>query len=394
MKTISRILLISVAVAAVAVNLHCNKSGDSTSSAKSGAYSAKPEAYRSTSAYISVHETASEQAMLEAITESYALMATSDSMLRHSVEKDGDFDGKMRRDRIKHCKYFTGDKGGIIKNLQRDLQVRAIPGTNLIRVSMKSAKQPEQAEIVNAVADAIIAVAKERNVKLSQEQMHYLRDRLNELENERATCMKDINDMRGQNEVAFMIARSAIMQDSTATLLNTITSLRLQKVFAEGALEAFQEKQKSGDLAKSPEIRSQIAKNPGVVELRAAILRSRITLLADEDNRQLIVVQKKLEKMLDDRQQKAASEAISLKSSKLEGEVTSISERLLAIGNQYNELMQGLRDLETSLAKIKRVQARMARIEQQISEVNARILECRIRQDESPLSLWASAETH
>jgi len=298
----------------------------------------------------------------------------------------------MRRDRIKHCTYFTDDQREIIKNLQRDLRVTAIRGTNLIRVSMKSAKQPEQAEIVNAVADAIIAVAKERNVTLSQEQMHSLKDRLNELENQKTAFMKDINDIRGMSEVHSMIARSAIMQDSMATLDNSLTSLRLQKARIEAAFETFKERQKSGELAKSSEIRSEIAKDPGIVELRAAILRSKITLLGDEDNRQLLVIQKKLKKMLDDRQQEATREAISLKLNKLTGEVTSISETLIATGSQYSELEQGLRDLNSSLAKIKRAQARMARIEQQISEVSARILECRIRQDESPLSLSAPAE--
>jgi uncharacterized protein involved in exopolysaccharide biosynthesis len=329
--------------------------------------------------------------MLEALTEGYARFAKTKRVLQHSVENDVDFDGKAL-DRIKRCKYFTDDERGIIKNMQRDLQVTAIRGTTLIRVSMKAGKPSEQAVIVNAVAEALIAVAQKMNQMEILARMKYLDERYKELVNEKVSNQKNISDIRGMSEVQFMIARHTQLENSMATLVNSLTSLKIQKARAETALEVFKESQKSGAPAKSLEIRSEIAKDPGIVELRAAILQSKITLLGDEDNRQLIVIQKKLEAMLAGRQQKAASEAIGLKLNKLAGEVTSISETLLATGNHYNELAQSLRDLGSSLARIKKIQSRIAAIDQQISEVNAKRLELRIQRDESPLSLMAPAE--
>jgi len=223
-------------------------------------------------------------------------------------------------------------------------------------------------------------------------QMKHLNTKLDELLSQVATKEKQIVQICGASEVPIMKARNTILLDSMAAVSNALTSLRLQKARAQADLDNLKEKQKSGALAESPEIRSEIAKYPAVAELRSAILQSRITLLGDGDNRQLLIIHRELEKMLAARQKAAALEAISLKLSKLETEADTVSEQLLATGNQYLEESNRLRDLGASLTRIAKIESGIDRIEQQLSEVNARLLRLRIDMGNSPLTINAPAE--
>ena len=390
MKTLSRTLMVSVAVAVVAMNVYCNDAGGADRTADSRA---KIEPYSPVSAYINVRGPVDEQAMLEALTESYARLATIKRVLLRSVDNDVDGDGK-RRERITGCKYYTADKKGIIKNLQRDLRVTSVRGTNLIRVSMKTAEPPEQAAIVNAVADAIVAEAAQRHKRRIAMHLKNIGARNDELRTRVVAKKKMIQQIRGQSQVPLMKFRHTTQCDSLKTLSNTITSLKLQKALAEADLNSFKEKQKSGDLDSSLEIQSAVAGDPDVAALRAAILQSKISLLGDRDNRQLLIIQKQLKEMLAARQKVAVIDAIKRKSSKLETEIITVREKLLAVGVQYTEISARLRDLTHSIEKIEALQSDIVRIKQQAGKLDAESLRLRIKLGETPLTLIAPAETH
>ena len=375
MKTLSRVLLVSVAVVAVAMNVHCNDACGAERGAERGVIT---EAYSPTSAYIYVRGPVNEQAMLEAIVKSYVHLATIDRVLRRSVDNDVDGEGK-RRERITGCKYFTSDKKGIIKNLRRDLRVTSVAGTNLIRVSMKTAEPPEQALIVNAVADAIVADAGHWHKRRIDMQLKNVSIRNDELNARVAAKKKTIQHIRGASEVPLMKLRLATQCDSLKTLTNMLTSLRLQKSQAAAELDGFKERQRNGDLAGSLEIQSAVAGDPDVAALRSAILQTKISLLGDRDNRQLLVIQKQLKEMLAARQKVAVVDAIKRKSSKLETEITTVREKLLAVGVQYTEMSARLRDLTHSIEKIEAIQSDIDRIKQQAGKLDAKILQHRIR---------------
>jgi len=387
MKIVSKTLLLFVATATFALNVLCN---DSSGASGSGG-TPKPAEYSPASAYISVWKSVDEQAIMAAMTRSYALLAKRERVLRRSVNNDVD-DNEKRRDRIKHCKYFTADKDGIIKNLQRDLRVTAVPGTNLISVSMTSGQPAERAVIVNAVADAIVTEAGLMHAGVIRKRMQHFTARLSDLANKKAARQKEIKQIQGDSEVPIMTDRRTIMHDSLGALATELMSLRLQKARTEADFDAFKKKQKTGDLANSPEIRYAIANDPSVAELRAAILEVKITALGDKDNEQLAVIQKKLEAMLAARQKDAAGEVIELKASRLKAEVASIRERLLEVGEQYNEQSTRLRELGASLQRIAGHQSTIDRIEQQISQVEAELLRQSMLRVESPLAVTAYAE--
>jgi uncharacterized protein involved in exopolysaccharide biosynthesis len=295
--------------------------------------------------------------------------------------------------RITGCKYYTTDKKGIMKNLQRDLRVTSVAGTNLIRVSMKSTLPSEPAVIANAVADAIVAEAAERYKRRITMQLKSISMRSEELSTRVAAKQKMIQHIRGGSQVPLLNSRLAIHSDSLKTLTSKLTLMRLQKARADADIDSFKEKKESGELAGSLEIQSAVASDPDVVALRAAILQTKISALGDPGNKQLRNIQKQLREMLADRQKVTALEAIKRKASKLETEISTISEQILAIGNQYNEESERLRDLANSVEKIEALQSDIGRIKQQAGKLDAEIIRLRIIMYDKPLSLYAPAET-
>ncbi|MDP6633390.1 MAG: hypothetical protein QGG42_00650 [Phycisphaerae bacterium] len=383
MRKLSRTLLLLLAPVAAAANLHCNDSRE--------AEYRPAAAYISSAAYIRVSASVDEQPMLAAVTETYALMATTRNVLDRSISADRTEDGR-NRDRIRKTSYFTGDILGTIKNLQKDLRVTAVPGSNLIRVSLKSAKPIERADIVNAVADAIVNEAVQQRKRTVSMQMKYTVTASDELRADIAAKRKMIAQLRGQSQVPLMKEERASLQNSLTLLSNSITSLRLKKNRIESDLGSFKDKQTDNLLMNSPEIRFAVANDPSVATLRAAILQSKISALGDNGNKQLITIQKRLAEMLTLRQQAAAREAISLKRSKLESEAAAVSYQLLAIGNQYNEVSARLRDLGVSLTRIEYMQSEIERVQQQADELDDELFRLRISLGDNPLTIWAYAE--
>ena len=384
MKIAPKTLLLLLAVAAVTLNVHCGDSEHAAPPATSALISLRPSADEILS------ETSSRNYM-KLLIKNYVFLGKRTDVLRRSVNDDVDDDGS-RRDRIRQCRYFTEDVDGIIKNLRRDLQITAIPKTNLISVSLTLSRPSERAEITNAVADAIVAEAFKSYQRKIRMYMENLEEKLAGLQAQIAAKHRAIEQIRGQGPALLMTARRKTLYDPLATLFNKLTSLRLQKARAEADLENFTERQRSGELAKSPEIRSAIARGPVVTQLRAAILKVKIPALGDKRNKQLPITQEKLEEMLTARQQDAARKAIGLKLRKLEAEVTSVSERLLATGNQYKEESARLRDLGLSLRSIEELQSGIARIQQQIRKVEDKLLRQSILLAEPPLAIQSMAE--
>ncbi len=380
-KTLSRTLLLSIAAVAVSVNLHCNES-------RSGA-----DSYSSTSAYIRVTVTASEQATQDAINKSYALMGKSDRVFRRSINDDITEDGN-RRDRIRHTSLFTGELDTTLAKLRKNLQVRAIPGTNLIRISLTHAKGIERAEIINAVAETIVSeTADQQRVGIAAH-MKSINTRLEEILGTVAARQKAIAMLRGESEVPLMRARSTITQEAVATLIRSFTLLRLQKAQAQADYVTLQEQKKNGTLAASHEIQAEVAKDPDVLELKSAILKLEIAALGEKDSKQSIMILERLKAMLVSKQKAATNRAIQHKLEKLETEVTSVSERLLSVGNQFQEESSRLRDLGVALNKIAELESEINRLEKQADELNTKILNLRISMYDSPLTLQSYAEMY
>ena len=250
----------------------------------------------------------------------------------------------------------------------------------------------ERPEIINAVADALVAQAALENKNRLSLQMRSINTRLEELHSVIAARQKTIEQIRGQSEVPIMRERHAVTQNSLATLTNAMTSLRIRKAEAQAGLTAFEEAQRAGKIKDSSDIQSAVANDPEVIALRAALLQAEITLLGDKSSKQLLTIHRSLKDMLEARIAEATTEAVNRRLIELKREVAAVSEQTLSVGNQYLEESQRLRDLGASLSKIEQIQAEMDRLGRRRGELETQLLRMRIDLDIHPLSVWSPAE--
>jgi len=106
--------------------------------------------------------------------------ATIDDVLRRAVNDDIDPTG-TRLDRIRKTSYFTGDPDATIKLLQTKLDTASVKNSNLIRISLSGADLNESTEIVNAVADALVAYIHHRSTQPRVKIIKNLTNQLDEI---------------------------------------------------------------------------------------------------------------------------------------------------------------------------------------------------------------------
>jgi len=391
MKTVSNTLLLSIAVALIGMNLHCNKIGGSTGGAASSA-GAQSEAFDRTSAYLSVSDRGSDsQEKLEMMTRTCAHLAMADSVLRRAVNDDKTEDGR-KLDRIRKTSYFAGELNETIRNLQSDLKVTAVRGTNLIRISLRSAPPKERPEILNAVADALVRHAAQMHKQAISNQMKNVITRLEELRSSISARQKNIQQICGMSDAPILNLRGQMVNNSLSLLTNELMSLRLQKTRAESDLESLKEQKESGKPIASPEVKLVVASDPSVAELRSALLKAKISALGNGGDKKLIGIQRSLATMLAEREKAAAEEAVQFMLDKAEVRVTNVSEQLLAVGNQYNESAAMMKDLQVSLQKIETLQSQIDRLEGRAEEMEVDLLKMRIALGVAPLHVRKVAD--
>ena len=356
---------------------------------------------------------------LDIIKESYVRLAKVDAVLRKAINRDGveeededigaarerirttSSNERLARDRIRKTSFFFGGLTGTTSLLQDKLSVSAIRDTNLIRISMSGPKPNELPEVVNAVGDALVSVTRQRARMRRAEQMKSLKDRLDEITGEIAAKEKDINDTRGpQREVSKMREDRNIIQMTLQSLTTQLTQLRLVKAQAEAALDALKEQQKSGSLAKSLEVMQAMEQDTTYRSLQATVKNIQIELNSfldrlGEGHRRVKATRARLkiiEKQLAEVEVELVKKQIQAMMQQQVSQVTAVSERLLAVGNQYNEESNRMRDLGVSLTKIGKLEADILRLQESAVQIRDAQLKYRIARDEVPLSVEAAGE--
>ena len=178
-----------------------------------------PRKYVST-AYIGVNATGHTKKDLEVVMMSYVLTAKREMVLIRAVRDDVDSSGR-RLDRIRKTRYFAKDQPNIIRRLQRDIRVRAIPDTNLIQVSMTGPNRFELPEIVNAVASALVAETNRRFSSATLERIRCLESELAVLQREQGVLRQNVEPIHGASKelrAALLRARIALKTETPMEL--------------------------------------------------------------------------------------------------------------------------------------------------------------------------------
>ena len=325
--------------------------------------------------------------------------AKVESVLRRAINEDNAEDGR-KRDRIRKTSYFTGDLTRTISLLQDKLSVSAIRDTELIRISLSGTNPDELPEVVNAVADALVYKEGQDSKLRRAGQMKNLNVRLDETLSTIAARQKAIEQIRGQSEVPLMRERRNITQMTLQSLTTELTQLRLVKAQAQAAYDTLKEQQKSGNLATSLDVMRALEQDPTYRSLVVTVKNIQIELDSvrprlGEEHRRVKATKARLEtveKQMNDMKSELIKDQVKAMMQRQESQVTAVSERLLAVGNQYLEESNRLRDLGASLSKISKLEADIERLQDRAAQVNGALLQFRIALGEIPISVQALGE--
>ena len=353
---------------------------------------------------------------LEILKESYVRLATVEDVLRKAINSDGveeedaaDVESARKRsgasgsglalDRIRKTSFFSGGLTGTMSLLQNKLAVASLRDTNLIRISISGPNPTELPEVVNAVGDALVSVTRQRSRSRRAGQMQSLKDRLDEITGEIAAKQKDINETRGESEVSHMRERRNIMQMTLQSLTTELTQLRLVKAQAEAAMDALKEQQENGTLAKSLEVLQALEQDPTYRSMVVSVKNIQIELDSLTrllpGHRRIKATKARLdtiEKQRKEMEAELVKKQIQAMIQRQQSQVTAVTERLLAVGTQYTEESQRMRDLGAALTKIGKLEVAITRLQENAARVESARLKFRIARDEIPLSVEAAGE--
>ena len=338
------------------------------------------------------------EADLKGYKNTFAHLATSDAVLLRALNADIDKD-ENKLDRIRKTSWFSGNADETVKRLQTELSAVAVKETYVIRLSLRGADPGETANVVNAVADAMVHDAAERVKQPRDKQIKALRVRLDEINTSLASKQKELNQICGPQEPRLIIENRKSMQSALESLPQELTQLRLLKTLAKEALETMKRQAASGRLAPSSlEIQQKLDADPTYQSLLTNLKNLKIELNSLNrlgSHRRTRAIRDRiesLEQVIAEMKKELTEKFIKEVMLKQESQVTAVSERLLAVGNQYNEVLQKSKTLDADLAKISELENEIKRQQARAAQIDAAIVQLRIARDSNPLSVHAYAE--
>ncbi len=335
---------------------------------------------------------------LKVLKDSYVKFATKEAVLLRAVNDDIDEDGN-KLNRIRKTAWFTGDANETVKQLQSELSAVSVKDTNLIRLSLRGPDLQQAVHAVNAVADAMVHATGDMAKQQRTAQMKTLIARLDEIDSRIASKQKEIEQIRGRQEPRLIVENRNLMQKILKSLTSELAQLRLLKTQAEKTLSALKEQAASGELAESLEIKQKLEADPTYRSLLINLknLKTELNSLKrlGPSHRRVKSTQARIElveQTIAEMKKELTEKFIKEMMLKQESQVAAISERLLVVGNQYNELLQKSKTFDADVAKISKLENEIEQLQERAKQVEAALLEFRIALPDLPLRVRAPAE--
>jgi capsular exopolysaccharide synthesis family protein len=331
--------------------------------------------------------------------QSFVSTAKHGAVLTRAINEDNTDDGR-KRDRIRKTRYFTGDLNNTIRLLQDELSVSSLRDTDMIQIALSGPDPNVLPDVVNAVADALVYESRQASRSERTKSMISLTSQLEDINGEIAAKKKAIEQIRGQSEVPLMRERRNITQMTLQSLTQELTQLRLLKAQADTAYTALKEQQESGNLSSSAEVLQALEQDPTYrslvvtkknIEIELESLLKRL----NEGHRSVKAARARLETVEAKRAEEHADlvkKQVTAMLQQQESQVTAVSERLLSVGNQYNEVSASLKDLGVSLTKITTLEGDIARLQERATQVDKALMEFRIALGDLPIRVRAVGE--
>jgi capsular exopolysaccharide synthesis family protein len=322
--------------------------------------------------------------IMDRIMLSHAQIIKSEPVLRKAADnKDVKSTAWYRKD--------EKDPEKVLKNLNEDISVRAVPNTNYIEISMTGSaptesEKVELATIVNAVAQAFVTESRStvRGERLEDigelnEQLETHKKELN-LANREAELAREASDMPNLQE------RKGVLTNQLMLLHNQLSALNIERAQLGADRDALKEQVADGTIAKSPLVLQALDMDPTYRALRG----TEINLVSEIDrlsrnfgpkHRDMGNLNARLESVrreIDTKEKELTDQAAALLINSTEMALGEVVAKLLRVQKDLEEVYAKATDVQNTLVQLEETFARKEKLEERIRGLEDRIMEIQL----------------
>jgi capsular exopolysaccharide synthesis family protein len=286
--------------------------------------------------------------------------------------------------------YYKRDPKNVIQHLEEDINVSAIPTTNIIEIWFRGigrdeAERTEMATIVNAVANAFLEESRESLGVQRNEDVARLENELRDRVRVRDRVRADIQDMR-RRDVASLRERGSALEVQIQMLARELTQLKLERAQAQAQVDTLEQQGRDGTLTAAPEVVQMLEMDQQLrslsyqrLQLKSGLANAERTL--GPQHRQVQAMRSQLDSItaqIDDRERVVIQQALAFMVSQRQGQLASIMARLDEVRTNYDLLEQERRTLSVDLGMLDQLLGQDTELSERIEVLDNRLTELRM----------------
>ena len=304
-------------------------------------------------------------------------------------------DAASRDPEIVKTKWYSGfkKKEDVVIELDDRLSVSVVPETVFIRLSMMGLNKTELPDIVNAVARHFTRLYNEGKLftavgtRLDREatirKFTAERDRLRA---ELDQVFRDMTAVKRDSPLAAMPEGQSVVALKLRNLTQELSDAQVMEAQARAALAANEQEERSGALARNPEVLNAVEFDVQVRQLQARLADLNTALdnavrIGGEKHRAVQTLRSQIastERALEQRTEEVTKSAIERIKEMRRLQVALATQQLASVTERLEEVNSEARDLEDALGRLAELQAKREDIKNSLALIDKRLVDLRL----------------
>jgi capsular exopolysaccharide synthesis family protein len=323
--------------------------------------------------------------IMNRIVQNHAMMAKNDGVLKAAA---------LDRE-LTSTAWYNKDKKDVLRRLDDDIDVMAVPGTDMIRISMvglckNEGQRTELANIVNAVARAFETFSTSTSKGEANQDISLLQDQVQSLTADYARTDEQINRLGrgvGQEEgPAALEERRNTLVAELRKLATDSTPLLQQKSAFERSLQNLQQQLQDNTLASSPEVLLQLESDREYLQLRSQVRGLESQLIRQQTKfapghseiKSTEALLENTRQQYDDRRSQLVPQVVQRMLSSAQVNLDATNGAILALQTRMDEAQRSVSAIEAQLSRMQSLSDERNRLQDSINRLQDRLLQYRI----------------
>jgi len=311
----------------------------------------------------------------------------------------------LRDPRITRTGWYAQDKINAVERLYEDINVKPMPGTSYIQVSMTGRAPTEQArgdlaDIVNALADAFVKIHQATISGQRREDIQAWNEQKDKFAADLARVRTKAKLRKSAVSVPTLEKQRSIVDVRRNLLTQELIKLQMALTQANAALNAMMEQEASGSINMAPEVLTALDMDPTLrllknTEMNMAIQQEALAAKYPPAHPQAKSIAGRLDtirKEISLRENMVTQKAVDMLKSQRQAMADTLNSQIMDVQQRLNVANGQAADVESNLTELAQLAGEEDDLENRIRKIEDRILELRqLANRDQQVSLWIPA---